>query len=332
MKRIRFQRHGRNPVISRDPGTFRSRHTANPDLLFFYGRYHLYFRGQGEEGRDQIGVAYADPKEFDGIHWEMCPENPVIRVSESDFDSGYILDPAAIARQGRVHLYYSAHSRDWKNWNIPSHIGLATSGDGTCFEKSPHNPIIIGTAPEVVQHDGRLHLFFQRRTEEGCFEVYCCPSDDGIRFPEGEQRPVFGPSKIDGAFDRYSVSTVRIWQEGAWFYMFYGGCDRYFDYPRAIGLARSKDLLLWERYPHNPILDRGEPGEWDEGALWFATVHKRKDTYYLWYEGTGCGLGLSSPEAREASRQCREEDYGGYAKTSFSQIGLALYHGDIHAW
>ncbi len=114
--------------------------------------------------------------------------------------------------------------------------------------------------------------------------------------------------------------------------MAYGGCDRYFDYPGAIGLARSHDLRNWERYPGNPILERGLPGSWDEGALWFATVLKVGHTYYLCYEGTGTGLGSETPEARKASRLCREEDYGGYAKTSFSQIGLATYEGRRPEW
>lgn len=114
--------------------------------------------------------------------------------------------------------------------------------------------------------------------------------------------------------------------------MTYGGCDRYFDYPLAIGLARSPDLLHWERYPGNPILTRGEAGTWDEGALWFATVYKKGQTYFLWYEGTGTGLGLASAEARRLSQQCREEDYGGYAESSFSQIGLATFTGKLPAW
>lgn len=111
--------------------------------------------------------------------------------------------------------------------------------------------------------------------------------------------------------------------------MTYGGCPRYFDYPVAIGLARSNDLLHWERYPGNPILERGLPGTWDEGALWFATVLKKDQTYYLWYEGAGTGLDLDSQENKEASWLCREEDYGGYASCSFSQIGLAKYEGDM---
>ncbi|MBN1350305.1 hypothetical protein JXJ21_12900 [candidate division KSB1 bacterium] len=331
---IRFSRARLSPIIPRTPGTFYSVHVANPDLLLFKGKVHLYFRGQAEPGYDQIGVAYATPEAFDGVHWEMCADNPVISVSRNraDFDSGYILDPAAIAVDNRVYLYYSAHRYDWQNWNIPSHIGLAISDDGTHFSKYVDNPIIEGTAPEIVWHKNRLVLFFQKRTPEGNFNIYCCPGRDAFHFEPELAVTVFGPSKQPGAFDSYSISTVRIFREHDWFYMFYGGCDRFFDYPCAIGLARSRNLLEWERYPGNPVFERGEAGTWDEGALWFATVYKEGNTYFMWYEGTGTGLGLDSPEARAASRLAVDEDYGGYRTTSFSQIGLAVFERSSLAW
>ncbi|NUM76493.1 hypothetical protein HUU40_19180 [candidate division KSB1 bacterium] len=41
---------------------------------------------------------------------------------------------------------------------------------------------------------------------------------------------------------------------------------------------------------------------------------------------------LESAEARKLSQQCREEDYGGYAESSFSQIGLATCTGKLPEW
>lgn len=334
MKFVTFQRYGGNPIIPRTPGSFYSTHVANPDILLFKKKYHFYFRGQSEEGHDQIGVAYCDFDTFDGINWKMSHANPIIPVSHdpADFDSGHILDPAAIEVNDRVYLYYTGHNIAWHNWNMPSHIGLAISEDGIHFKKVEHNPIVEGTAPEVMLYKGRIYLFYQRKNSDGYFEIYCSQSRDGIHFHEQPPTKVFGPSRKKGAFDRFSISTVRLWSEDRWFYMTYGGCPRYFDYPVAIGLARSPDLLHWQRYPGNPILERGLPGAWDEGALWFATVFKKGHTYYLWYEGTGTGLGLGTPERRQVSRRCREEDYGGYAQSSFSQIGLAIFEGDMPVW
>jgi len=331
---IRFHRFAGNPIIPRTAGSFYSIHVANPDILLFQGEYYFYFRGQAEAGHDQIGVALATPAQFDGIHWNMCPENPILKVGAkpSDFDSGHILDPATIVLNGQVWLYYSAHNIDWKKRNVPSGVGLAISSDGIHFEKHAENPVVIGTAPEVVLFQNQVYLFFQRKNQDGFFEIFCRQGTDGIHFPESSTTRVFAPSGKPGTFDQFSISTVRIWQEGNWFYMTYGGCPRFFDYPSAIGLTRSRDLLHWERYPHNPIFERGPAGSWDEAALWFATVLKKENQYYLWYEGAGTGLELATPAAIEASEQCRNQDYGGYRQFSFSQIGLATFQGEIEDW
>ena len=327
---MRFERYEGNPIIPRTPGTFYSVFAANPDVLFFRGKYHFYFRGQAEAGHDEIGVAYASPEAFDGVHWEIHPGSSVVRVgkSKSDFDSAHVLDPAAVEFNGRVYLYYTAHSLDP---NVASSTGLAISDDGTHFEKVAAVHGAPGIAPEAVVCGGRVYLFTSCRSPGGAFEIRCSVSNDGVRFSAAPKPVVFRPSGTAGAFDRFSVTTVRIWPEGGRYYMTYAGCDRYADYPGAIGLARSDDLLNWERYPGNPIFTRGEPGTWDEGALWFATVLKHGGTYYLWYEGWGTGLGLATPEAREASRSAREDNYGGQGK-AFSQIGLATWSGGMPEW
>lgn len=329
---IRFRRHPGNPILPRQPGSFNSIHAANPDLLWFRDRYFYYFRGQDEAGHDQLGVATADQESFDGVHWEAFSGNPIVRVGyrKADYDSGHILDPAAIAIDGRVHLYYTAHASDWKSGKRPSGVGLAISDDGFHFTKVTRERLVPGTSPEIVAHQGRYFIFYQRLNSTGAFDIYCCPSADGLLFDLQEEQQVFQPSGQPGAFDRFSISTVRIWHEPPWFYLFYGGCDRYFDYPRAIGLARSTDLLHWERYPHNPVFERGRVGTWDEGALWFATVAGVGEKVYLWYEGTGTGLGRKTAVAREASDSARRDDYGGYAITSFSQIGLAFLNAPLN--
>lgn len=331
---IKFKKYKNNPVIPSTPGTFYSKYSANPDVIEFAGKYLLYFRGQDENGHDQIGAVYANQDNFDGINWVVPGDNPIILVSDNptDFDSGHILDPASIIINNRVYLYYTAHRGDWKSWNIPSNIGLAISDDGIHFSKSNQNPIIEGIAPEVIEFENQIYLFYQKINDENGFDIFYCESENGIYFQNTKEKKIFGASGIQSKFDSKSISTVRIWREDDWFFMTYGGCNQFRDYPVAIGLARSKDLSNWERYHHNPILERGVPGDWDEGAVWFATVHKFDDTYYLWYEGTGTGLPQTKPEFIEKSLQCRKENYGGYGIDSFSQIGLATFTGNITKW
>ena len=227
-------------------------------------------------------------------------------------------------------VYYTGKS---ENASTFSTISLSITTDGQTFTKFEANPILEDAiAPEVVFHDGLFYLFYQRLHEDRFWEVYVATSQDGIDFDVANEQKMFGPSRQAGTFDAHSVATVRIFKEGDYFYMTYAACERFLDYPESIGLARSRDLVHWERYPHNPIFERGEAGTWDEGALWFATVRKIGDRYMMWYEGAGTGLGLVSEAARAASRVAREEDYGGYRTTSFSQMGLAAFEGSIGDW
>jgi predicted GH43/DUF377 family glycosyl hydrolase len=327
MSAIKFIKNPLNPVISRKYDTFYSVHAANPDIIEYEDKFFLYFRGQGIGGHDQIGLAYCQKNEFDGVHWQMHENNPIIKVDNGieSFDNEHILDPAAIIVDKKVFLYYSGHSKNKKY-----SIGLAVSDDGINFYKSTNNPVIQNAiSPEIVYHDGLYFLFYSKMSKKGNFDIFVSKSIDGINFDVKNEIKVFSPSYEENSFDKFSISTVRILKEREYFYMVYGGCDKYFDYPLAFGLARSCNLIEWERYSHNPIMERGLPGEWDEGALWFGTMHKVKSDFYLWYEGVGAGLGINTPEGIECSMVCRNEDYGGYRKFSFSQIGLAKMSGEL---
>ena len=307
-------------MIPRKNGTFHSVHAANPDLLEFRGMTFLYFRGQGTELHDQIGIACVKSEKFNGFDWDFHEGNPVIKVSDKrdDHDSRHILDPGTVVFDDKVYLYYSGHSYD-----KPAAICLAVSDDGFNFEKYAGNPIVTGAiAPEVVIFNGLIHLFYQKKNNEGYFEFYCATSNDGLSFVN--ERKVFGPGINSEEFDSFSVSTCRIWKEDEWFYMIYGGSDVFDDYPSAFGLAKSNDLITWERYSGNPVFNRGEAGSWDEGGVWFGTVYKHGDTRYMWYEGCGTDMGLEDEESRKLSNICRTEDYGGYGRFNFSQIGMAV--------
>lgn len=320
-----FIRHKGNPIINRKEKTFHSIHAANPDILKFNNKLFYYFRGQGDEKHDQIGVAFAELDSFNGYEWNFYKNNPIIAVSnrKGDFDSRHILDPGTVVINGKVHLYYSGHSYD-----KPACVGLAISHNGIDFEKHKNNPVILNAiAPEVVIKNKIVYLFYQKKNEKGYFELFCSFSNDGVKFIN--EKKVFGPDKNNDSFDSFSISTCRIWKENENYYMIYGGSDKFDDYPHAFGLAKSTDLLNWSRYPLNPVFTRGEAGAWDEGGIWFGTVYKYNGKRYMWYEGCGTGFLPDTSKAKELSDKCRNEDYGGYGKSNFSQIGMAVWKGDF---
>ncbi|MEP7268721.1 MAG: hypothetical protein ABI844_13925 [Saprospiraceae bacterium] len=326
---IKFKRIFNSPYISKTPGTFYSRLVANPAVAEYKGDTYFIFRGQGDSGHDQIGMWTSPSDKADGIHWDYHQSSPILPVSNDPnaSDNQHILDPGLIVKGDSLLVYYTGKSYNKE----PNHsVCLAVSTDGSTFNKYPSNPIIEGgIAPEVVYYDGLFYLFYQRQNEKGYWEVFVSTSKNGIEYDTSNERMVFGPSQVSGTIDYFSVTTIRIFKEGSYFYMTYGACTKYIDYPESIGLARSTDLLNWERYAYNPIFERGNAGSWDEAALWFPTVRNIKGKYLMWYEGAGSGLGLKTVDARKASKIAREQNYGGYLKTSFSQMGIAVFEGRI---
>jgi predicted GH43/DUF377 family glycosyl hydrolase len=305
-----FTRHPRNPILPAVPGTWREDQTANPDLLRRGDTFFLYFRGQ-RDGHDRIGVATIPADQFDGATWHVHP-TPVIDVGPpGSWDSEHALDPATVEVEGRIFLYYSAVSPLCPPSVAPRCVCAATSTDGFHFTKHPGNPVIIGGGgPEVVWRDGVFHLYYWREVPgRNGFELHLATSTDGFDFTPHPANPVLpvGPA---GAWDSHTVETPRITAEDGVFYLFYSGSDRHDDYPAHAGLATSRDLVHWTKSPRNPVFARGEAAAWDEGAIWFTTVERVGDRYYLWYEGYGGGDSRAVP-------------YGSYLREARSQVGLA---------
>jgi predicted GH43/DUF377 family glycosyl hydrolase len=63
------------------------------------------------------------------------------------------------------------------------------------------------------------------------------------------------------------------------------------DDTKQIGVAKSRDGLNWKKFPGNPVLTPGAPGEWDDLAVTDAGVIREKNgnRLFLYYAGEGEG-------------------------------------------
>lgn len=312
---IRFARTGQRPVVPTVPGTWKAVHTANAEVLPLGEEVLLYFRGQGEAKHDQIGVATAALSGFDGVTFREHPDNPRIAAGPADYDRSHVLDPGAVVFEGRVYLYYTAHGVDGAG-RPASGTGVAVSDDGYSFRKPLTRAVVEwGMAPDAVVRDGKVWLTYARSSGKGQFGFYANASADPLAFDPAREVRILSPCP-DHAWEARSIITPRLFEQGPYCYMTYVGSPRHQDYGFAMGLARSPDLVHWERYPHNPVFQRADGQAWDNCALWFGTLFRRGETYYLYYEGGG------GPDTTD-----RDQNYAGYGKTSCSQIGLATYTG-----
>jgi len=95
--------------------------------------------------------------------------------------------------------------------------------------------------------------------------------------------PVLGVGSA-GTWDSNYLMEPCVIAEGDTFRMWYGGNDG--TYSR-IGYAYSIDKVNWIKYSGNPILDMGEQGSFDINGVNHPTVIFDKETYKMWYRGSG---------------------------------------------
>jgi hypothetical protein len=113
-------------------------------------------------------------------------------------------------------------------------------------------------------------------------------SKDMVHWTKFAGNPVFEPGE-PGSWDDRHVRPKTVVKLGGWYYMFYegahynqGGWPIWVD---VIGMARSRDLIHWERYPHNPIIPTTTAKQSGDIGQIQPTALVSEDELYLFY---GC--------------------------------------------
>jgi len=86
-----------------------------------------------------------------------------------------------------------------------------------------------------------------------------------------------------GSWDERGVADPYVFRPegGDTIFMYYLGQDR--ARRQRIGVARSKDGVVWEKLRSNPILELGAPGEFDETGLGEPAVWQEQQSYWMLY-------------------------------------------------
>ena len=332
-----FCRNPKNPIIPVIPGTWRNYVTANVDVIQWEDEWRLYFRGncKHESGvvNGYIGLLTCPVDRFDGITWNEYAGNPITKPGEpGSIDDMGAIDPSIITVGGRFLLYYTAvplpesapentkltgPGRPWGQ--AGKCIALAVSDDGLSFTRLGTEPTVprFAAAPEVVFHEGEYWMFYSGFDERGGTDIYSVRSADPYHF-DNTQRQIALSVGPEGTWESLTVTTHRIFRDNDLWYMVYAGSDRHEDTPWHFGVAASRNLVDWIRYPGNPIFARGSEGEWDDCGIWYGTTIKINGVYYMWYEGRSSG----------EPRVVADQRPGGRGRGGFSQIGLATMRSD----
>jgi hypothetical protein len=184
------------------------------------------------------------------------------------------------------HLVYEAAGTD-RRW--PGDVALATSADGHAFTRHNPNPLLrhldggwedvnIGT-PSLWKEGDTWYLFYHGYDGTDVqIGVASGPSLDGLtRHPAN---PIVRTS--GNGWDSGTVGARSIIRDGSAYYMAYeGSTEAPFDRADwSTGIARSTDLVSWQKFSGNPVLPVTTTSFGFDGPEWVRTPDGHLHIYY----------------------------------------------------
>jgi hypothetical protein len=207
------------------------------------GCYHLWYTGYDgtREGIKRLGYATS----VDGLRWTRSALNPLCpnRWIEDMMvvkQCGTYYMFAEGAADGHSELFTSTDRVNWK-WQGPLIILLA---DGQHEAKKP-----CGT-PTVWIENCVWYLFYEWH-DRGVWLARSCDPLSRI-WTNIDDNPVLVPGPDE--YDEEQIAVNQIVRYGGAYFAFYHGRGTEFPQVWNTHIARSTDLIHWEKYPGNPII------------------------------------------------------------------------------
>ena len=210
-------------------------------ILVEDGIYHLWYTGYNDDRSPNRNLGYAIS--VDGLSWVRWPSNPIVTTSW--------VEDVCVVKQGGVYQMFAegehdiAHlltSTDRVNWKELGPLDIR-KGDGTPIPPGPR-----GT-PAVFVEGGTWYLFYER----GDMGVWLATSKDHKVWTNVQDEPVLamGPD----AYDKYAVAFNQVFKlDGVYYAYYHANAHNPWKKDWTTNLARSKDLVHWEKYPGNPLV------------------------------------------------------------------------------
>jgi predicted GH43/DUF377 family glycosyl hydrolase len=174
---------------------------------------------------------------------------------------------------------------------------FTTSFAQTNWTKYPGNPVLTPGpynswedytvySPFVLKDGDTLKMWYTGSKSFDVDHIGYATSTDGIHWQKDSANPVL-LAGAPGSWDDEVVSHPKIILIDTTYHMWYGGTDINPYTAYRIGYATSPDGINWTKADSvNPVLDLGEPGEWDSATLAGHSYFFDGDTFHMWYSGS----------------------------------------------
>jgi predicted GH43/DUF377 family glycosyl hydrolase len=244
-----------NPSVIRD---------SSGALLNFYSGY---------DGKSwHTGIASSQ----DGVSWQK--KGKVFSPDASTWEGDYIAANGSSLYEptGIMHWYQGAR--------VPR-IGLV-------FGSKKHGPPVLvpgprgswderGVAdPYVIKIGEYFFMYFLGQDRARRQRLGVARSYDGVTWQKYRGNPILELGAA-GMFDDTGLGEPAVWSQHGWYWMLYTARDRQ-EY-RRLGLARSRDGVIWTRVSEQPVLS-GTQG-WNSKVVCDPTVLLDGDLVRVWFGG-----------------------------------------------
>ncbi len=210
-------------------------------ILIDKGIWHLWYTGYNPERSPLRMLGHATSR--DGVTWTRDPANPLHSTSWVE-DVCVVRDGLEFVMfaEGAGDIAHQLSSRDGIHWTDLGRLDIR-SIDGELLAPGPR-----GT-PTIWFEKGIWYLFYER----GDQGVWLATSNDRKIWTNVSNDPVLpmGPAN----YDRYAVALNQIIKHGDWYYgVYHANAHRPWK-AWTTCLARSRDLVHWQKYPGNPLVE-----------------------------------------------------------------------------
>ena len=200
-------------------------------VLFDNGEYHLWYTGYNDAKSPLRLLGHATSP--DGLAWKRDAANPIV-------GDHWVEDEFVMVAEGEKDVAHQLTSTDGVHWKELGKLDVRLA-DGKPIPDGPY-----GT-PSLWFEDGVWYLFYER----GDRGVWLATSLDRKVWKNVQDAPVLamGPD----AYDSQAVAVNQIIKRDGVYYAFYHASAHRPWKDWTSNIARSKDLIHWEKYPGNPI-------------------------------------------------------------------------------
>jgi beta-1,2-mannobiose phosphorylase / 1,2-beta-oligomannan phosphorylase len=294
----RWMKYSGNPVLGGELGT-----CFDMSVDVRNGLHRMWF-----SWRPRRGIGYAESQ--DGLHWTVRDDVVLGGNPDDPAQSIEVTRPYVLVESEQLTMWYAAHGER------SVVIARATSGDGiewertgVVFEPSLSWEKAALMCPSVIRDDdGRYHMWYSGGERYEPDAIGYATSTDGISWTRVREEPVLRPGAA-GSWEADRVAGAHIFPVGDWLYAAYIGFANGFE-DSAIGIARSRDGVSWERHADNPVVTRGAAGEFDSINVYKPFVVVDGDEWRMWFNA-------SSPSSGDDTRIENRIEQIGYASCRF---------------